>query len=243
MGASSGYQCLLLEIDGCTPHRHLYIKKHASAEADHEPDSPTLFVAGIPVKLAERLTDVFGAFGSVEQVKLHPRRTSAVVVFSKNEAVSKVLAAAKKGALVRFQINHDTPDKQSTGLRNHIDLHKAQYPGNEKLEQTLNSWMDAFEAAEEQRMRAAEAAAADDGWTVVTRKPGRKRKSGASVSGGISLAAAEEQASKKKSKLVSDFYRFQAREQKRNELVELQTQFAAAKKQVHALRASRKFQG
>lgn len=66
---------------------------------------------------------------------------------------------------------------------------------------------------------------------------------GNSVSGGVSLAAAAAYAANKKSKVASDFYRFQAREKKRNDLVELQNQFAAAKKQVHALRQNRKFQG
>lgn len=69
------------------------------------------------------------------------------------------------------------------------------------------------------------------------------RAAGSTVTGGVSQAAAEAYAANKKSKLAADFYRFQSREQKRNELVELQHQFAAAKKQVFALRTSRKFQG
>lgn len=115
-------------------------------------------------------------FAYTIQVQLHPRRTSAVVVFALEKTVSNVLAAAKKGALVTFTTNMS--DQQATGLRKLVHLHKAQYPGNQKLELELNSWMEAFETAEAQRKRATEAAAADDGWTVVTRKPGRKRKSG-----------------------------------------------------------------
>lgn len=112
------------------------------------------------------------------QVQLHPRRTSAVIVFSEQNTVAKVLAAAKKGALVAFATSNQATDQHTTGLRKHVELHKARCPGNDKLEQELSSWMVAFEEAEERKRRALEAAAADDGWTVVTRKAGRKRKNG-----------------------------------------------------------------
>lgn len=63
------------------------------------------------------------------------------------------------------------------------------------------------------------------------------------MSGGVSLAAAAEQAARKKPKTIDDFYRFQVREQKQNELLELQKEFTDAQKQLQAIRAARKFQG
>lgn len=199
MVTHSGYYCLLLQLDECGVQRCLYVKRHE--HSDHESEqSAALFVAGIPIKLEDCLDEVFGAFGSVEQVharltdlksaanvprntssvqvQLHPRRTSAVIVFSQQNTVSKVLAAAKKGALVAFATNNQATDQHPTGLRKYVEVQKARCPGNDKLEQELNSWMVAFEESEERKRRALEAAAADDGWTLVTRKAGRKRKNG-----------------------------------------------------------------
>lgn len=91
--------------------------------------------------------------------------------------MTEVLAAAKKGAKVAYATNTQENHQHPTGLRKYVETHKAQYPGNDTLENQLNMWMVAFEEAEERKRLALEAAG-DDGWTVVTRKAGRKRKSG-----------------------------------------------------------------
>lgn len=57
--------------------RHLYIKEHSSSEEDNStiPKNCGLFVAGIPYiahDTSEVLTDLFGAFGAVERVAVHP---------------------------------------------------------------------------------------------------------------------------------------------------------------------------
>ena len=66
---------------------------------------------------------------------------------------------------------------------------------------------------------------------------------GNTVSGGISQAAAQAQAARKKPKEVDDFYRFQARDKKKNELVELRTKFAAAQQHLQNMRSARSFKG
>lgn len=77
MASACGYQCLLVEIDGCSLHRRLYIKRHSKSETDHEPEAAALFVAGIPFKLEECLEEVFGAFGAVKQVEYPSRRVKS----------------------------------------------------------------------------------------------------------------------------------------------------------------------
>lgn len=67
-------------------------------------------------------------------------------------------------------------------------------------------------------------------------------RAGNTISGGLSQAAAQARADRKKPKLNEDFYRFQAREKKRTELVDLRKQFADAQKQLQSMRESRKFQ-
>jgi ribosomal RNA-processing protein 7 len=66
-------------------------------------------------------------------------------------------------------------------------------------------------------------------------------RAGNTVSGGVSQAAAEAYAAKKKPKEVSDFYRFQAREKKKTEMVDLRRKFADAQKHLQDMRTTRKF--
>jgi ribosomal RNA-processing protein 7 len=66
---------------------------------------------------------------------------------------------------------------------------------------------------------------------------------GNTVSGGLSLAAAQTRAEKKKPRINNDFYRFQAKEKKKNELVDLQQKFQDAQKRLQSMRAARKSLG
>jgi ribosomal RNA-processing protein 7 len=63
------------------------------------------------------------------------------------------------------------------------------------------------------------------------------------VSGGVALAAAEAMlAAQKEAKApVVDFYRFQRREQRRSELLDLRSKFEQDKKKVAEMRAGRNF--
>ena len=112
------------------------------------------------------------------QVRLHPKHTSAIVVFAEPAGTAAALAAGKKSAVIEFPIA-DEDAGPSEGLRGMVEAHKASYPGNGVLQKQLDDWMVEFEQEEERKRVEAENAAAEDGWTVVTKGAGRKRKSGA----------------------------------------------------------------
>lgn len=61
--------------------------------------------------------------------------------------------------------------------------------------------------------------------------------------GGVALAKATAlgEASQKKKRAEVDFYRFQQRDKRRDELLDLRLQFEEDKKRVQELKASRKF--
>lgn len=111
--------------------------------------------------------------------------------------------------------------------------------------------MAAHEAAEAERQREREAAMAEDGWTVVVRAKGRaktKQRGGATVmTGGVAPAAAQAAAAAAAAspgagaRPHADFYRFQRRDKRRDELLELQNAFQEDKKRIAELRASRRF--
>ncbi|CAN4082773.1 unnamed protein product [Withania somnifera] len=85
----------------------------------------------------------------------------------------------------------------------------------------------------------------EDGWTVVVHHKGRKKNTDSETGiavGSVSQAAVMDNMAKKKNKDVGlDFYRFQKREAKRNEIMVLQSKFEQDKKRIQQLRAARKF--
>ncbi|XP_006338301.1 uncharacterized protein [Solanum tuberosum] len=118
-------------------------------------------------------------------------------------------------------------------------------PGLDVLQERIDEFIIDYEAKKEQEKKEKEALAAEDGWTVVVHHKGRKKttdsETGIAV-GSVSQAAVMDNVAKKKNKDVGlDFYRFQKREAKRNEIMVLQSKFEQDKKRIQQLRAARKF--
>eukprot|EP00249_Psilotum_nudum_P030386 c42962_g1_i1 orf=408-872(-) len=138
------------------------------------------------------------------------------------------------------------PSKHGESLRGMekwlADYHSKR-PGLHVLQQQIDDYIAEFEALEDQARRDKEAAAAEEGWTVVVHHKGRKKttdlESGIKV-GSVASATAE-RFSKKNKEVLLDFYRFQQRDARRNEVIELQKRFDEDKKRIAKMKAARKF--
>ncbi|XP_078160497.1 ribosomal RNA-processing 7 protein isoform X2 [Carex rostrata] len=133
----------------------------------------------------------------------------------------------------------------SRGMKKWLMEYKESRPGMDVLQQRIDDFISDHEAKLEQEKQEREAAAAEGGWTVVAHHKGRKKttdaESGITV-GSVAPAAVLDKMSKKKSKEVTlDFYRFQRRDARRNELMMLQEKFEQDKRRIQELRAARKF--
>ncbi|KAM3286347.1 glutamic acid-rich protein isoform X1 [Capsicum chacoense] len=133
----------------------------------------------------------------------------------------------------------------SKGMRKWVADYYQNRPGLEVLQERIDEFIVDYEAKKEQEKKEKEALAAEDGWTVVVHHKGRKKttdsETGIAV-GSVSQAAVMDNMAKKKNKDVGlDFYRFQKREAKRNEIMVLQSKFEQDKKRIQQLRAARKF--
>lgn len=133
----------------------------------------------------------------------------------------------------------------SKGMRKWIADYYQNRPGLDVLQERIDEFIIDYEAKKEQEKKEKEALAAEDGWTVVVHHKGRKKttdsETGIAV-GSVSQAAVMDNVAKKKKKDVGlDFYRFQKREAKRNEIMVLQSKFEQDKKRIQQLRAARKF--
>ncbi|KAK6279687.1 hypothetical protein POUND7_019954 [Theobroma cacao] len=135
-------------------------------------------------------------------------------------------------------------DDCSQGMKKWVIEYHQSRPGLKVLQQRIDEFIIAHEAKLEQERKEREACLTEGGWTLVEHHKGRKKttefESGTTV-GSVSQAAVEGKLAKKKSKEVFDFYRFQKREAKRNELMMLQSRFEQDKKRIQQLRAARKF--
>nr|GLL39108.1 uncharacterized protein DDB_G0286299 isoform X1 [Ipomoea trifida] len=133
----------------------------------------------------------------------------------------------------------------SKGMRKWVTEYYQSRPGLQILQEKIDEYIVAYEAERERERKEKEARIAEDGWTVVVHNKGRKKttdsETGIAV-GSVSQAAVIDNMAKKKTKDIGlDFYRFQKREAKRNEIMELQSKFEQDKKRAQQLRAARKF--
>lgn len=224
--------------------KHVFLRAHKADDENNPSPAHALFVTGLPLGVAtEDLLQLFSCFGTISTLALHPSQVSGILVYDQEAACSKALSAAAGGAVLEL-----TPAEPSgaTGLKGWLQGHKAAFPGTQVLQHQLDEWMEEFDAREARKLAAVADAAADDGWTVVKRHKGRQTNSdGDGISmGGISSAvavAAGKKAEEGSRQLLPHFYRFQRREKRRDELLELREQFEADKKKVQELKAARKF--
>ncbi|KAF5831389.1 ribosomal RNA-processing protein 7-domain-containing protein [Dunaliella salina] len=199
------------------------------------------------------LEHIASCFGEPQQTVLHGNKKSGMVAFMDEASVAAALEAAKHGQIVEVEPLEEDEDEgpsststnDATGLRGWVNAHKAKRPGNAELQRQLDTWVAEHEEEEARAERAQQAAMAEDGWTVVVRSKGRKRtkdsETGAIQSGGMAAAAARAMAQGSKGAPLEDFYRFQQREKRRNELVDLRIKFEEDRHRIQSLRASRNF--
>ena len=173
-------------------------------------------------------------------------------------------------APITTRIGIGSPPPPQFGLDKFVYEHRLRRKGGAKAAKaTVDEWFRnrAKEKEIEKRKRAREEE--DDGWTVVQQKRGRRKTSdnqGITV-GGVRASTVERRRKealtrededgdttttsssfyrkKKKGTLglapVENFYKFQSRERRRNDLIALQRGFQADKAKVLAMKAARKF--
>jgi len=178
-------------------------------------------------------------FGKIHKVAIHPEQKSAIVIFESSKSVKKILSSRKKSFTVLDPPQKRKADQGIFGLLK--DYRKAR-PGNKTLLSAANASILAIEAREERERKAREEAAASDGWTVVTSRKGRDKNRDASGNVNVSaVAKAAAEGKRKEASVFKDLYRFQQREARRSEILELQHKFKQDKQRVAELRSKRKF--
>ncbi|KXZ54941.1 hypothetical protein GPECTOR_3g110 [Gonium pectorale] len=255
--ASEKIHTLGLRLGHSNPFlQYLVVKPHGQSKnsAGAENSAAALFVSGLPLGVDEdALRELFEAFGAVSQAVLHPLKRSGIVVFRAESGRAAALKYAARGQVLEFAGGRAAEgadeEDEPAGVKAWVAEHKAARPGNDVLQQQIDDWMDAHDAEQERKAREKQEAMGGDGWTVVVRAKGRKRtreEGGVTVqTGGVAasaaVAAAAAAAKESQADQRGDFYRFQRRERRRNELVELRQRFDEDRKRLAQLKAARNF--
>ncbi|KAJ8919660.1 hypothetical protein NQ315_006188 [Exocentrus adspersus] len=228
-----------------TSCHYLFVKEHSlRVVEERKPPGKTLFVLNVPPYATETsLKSAFSKSGKVRYTILEDEEQSlkgsgfkrAFVVFDKREGL---LNALKANAL-----NPLSTDKDKIPLKIGLEKWVAEYNSSifdpKELQDRVNNFMYNYDEAEERKKKSDKGDVADDeGWTVVTKKgrnPGIARKESVNVK----LKAKDKLAAKKKQ--LKNFYRFQIRESKMENIAALRKSFEEAKNKINIMKKARKF--
>ena len=221
---------------GAPRQLQLRLRGAAAGGAEGAGGATVVAVGGLPPGAgAEALRALCEGFGEVEAVEARGGR--GAVAFRDAEAALEAVAAAG-GVELPLEAA-----EEGEGVRAWVGRHRARRPGHQKLQEQLDAWMEAWEAEEARKRREREEAAGGDGWTVVGGTKGRKktRDDRGTAVGGVSAALAESRRGKGQKKPEENFYRFQRREKRRDEVLELRQRFEEDRKRLAAMRKDRQF--
>lgn len=217
----------------------------------------TLFVTGVPAGVsAPSLVAAFSRFGEVRRLALARGGGSCAVAFAEAGSASEALRRARRGSVTTLEAEGDpsasapgTEPVRALGLKSWVEEFKARFPGNAALASELDAWTAEHERKLAEARAAHLASLREEGWTVVRTRSEKKRVAGEGGDKGLAEGLSAEAAARalgrarerERELQKSDFYRTQAKESRRHELLELRKKFDEDKKKIAEIRAARKF--
>eukprot|EP01105_Mastigella_eilhardi_P021565 TRINITY_DN5231_c0_g1_i1.p1 TRINITY_DN5231_c0_g1~~TRINITY_DN5231_c0_g1_i1.p1 ORF type:complete len:280 (-),score=87.11 TRINITY_DN5231_c0_g1_i1:87-866(-) len=245
--------------------RFLFLRKHSSkSESEATPARRTLFVANLPPYCTEGFfRSVFGGCGEIERVTIiagHPPDNFpfAYVVFSTSEALAKALLLEPKDVEGKADC-----ELGQMGVALWESQNRIMFAGGQQREVELQRDADKYVAEFARRrqgeMKAGQRAASKpdaDGFTMVTYSDKRKSKTVGEVGAEdgdarvpskkrlnrASQEAVQRRAHRKgRQSVMLNFYRFQQRQQKKQQLDVLRQKFEADKERITKLKQKRAF--
>ncbi|CAI5724551.1 unnamed protein product [Hyaloperonospora brassicae] len=249
------YHAIALPLPHSSFQRFVYAKKHSSKSSSRAESllaaDRTAYVVNLPLSASEEwLRACFESMGAIQHVvagseglyveNSHQKddegdcardiggTRTAYVVFKTEESLNKML---------QVDLTETPTPRQVSGLQAYAAKYRRNRPGLSILKDMADRFMASFDAAEEESLRGRKELknrVDDDGFQSVvnTKKRG--------------MILAEEvlarPAKKLKSKEIDNFYRFQTREKKRDQLKTLRERFQEDRRVVDELKKANKFQ-
>lgn len=222
----------------------IYVKKHQSKDSSDSADR-SVFLVNLPTDTSSKaLRDLCQQLGNVIMEDFQSTGGNNGVLELVDKTACKAFLSKARQA-VKTQAIAWNNSQSLTGFLRYQTINRNCYKDVEELEEDVNLHMEAFARAEEARARQVETLSQEvdeDGFIKVINS---KRKSlGGLVTAGTGAAAASDVSGsrkKKRSKEKADFYRFQIRDQKKQEMNQLLRRFHQDKLKVAQLKEQRRF--
>lgn len=228
--------------------QNIYLRKqlqfnNSDSDSESEDDGErTLFVANLPLDTTDdNIRDICKALGDVVLDKFQRQGTRHGLISLVDEsAASRLLSKAKKlGESKKHRKVIAWEQYGPRGAEGYLARHHSKFPEEFELQEKVDEYMELF--AEQEERDAEEAARAaeevdEDGFRLVVYK-NRKRLS--DMAGPQS--AVPEPKRKKKTLEKSDFYRFQLRENRKQEMSDLLKRYQEDKEKVEELKRRRMY--
>ncbi|KAI9199797.1 ribosomal RNA-processing protein 7-domain-containing protein [Polychytrium aggregatum] len=210
---------------------------------------------------AERKTVILTAdlVARLTRTTVHRTGASAYLVFESAEAAQKALQMRQRKRLWSAELDTEehgeddnddgeergaVPTPTPVGLQKWILEHKLRHPPIVELKEQVNEYLNLFDLEERRKQEELDAKLNqpdEDGFVTVSR---RSKRGTATDAHGAKMSAAklsDVQKLKPKKLGLDDFYRFQMRETKRNQLADLRRKFEEDKRKIEHFKSSRRF--
>ncbi|KAF1814042.1 hypothetical protein P152DRAFT_457403 [Eremomyces bilateralis CBS 781.70] len=174
--------------------------------------------------------------------ELLPGGTCALVVFADKSSKDVALKASGRLAKAIWKGGKDAPEltwnsSQACGIERYLSHHHLTHPTKHHLQSSINTYLTTFTRLESLRTRLAARThnvPDADGFVTVTRHAHHHRPASSAAA-----QAAADRAAEKEKKIGPDFYRFQAREKRKERDRELKVGFEEDVRRIREMRERR----
>ncbi|XP_055850736.1 ribosomal RNA-processing protein 7 homolog A [Episyrphus balteatus] len=256
----NGYKVLPIRLTENSTNSHVaYVREHFIRQVDpNKPKGRTLFLLNIPPYVSEHnLKTCFSKIGEVTSVRFseQPGREEskkweqpcpftlnripcvfkvAFVVFKNTDSVSKAL---KLDSIDLFDESGNT--LVVSGIQKWKKDYASSFLKDKKIQPIIDEYMEAYDKREKKKLQDERNSAADnDGWVTVGKQG---RNSGFEQKESVVNRLEEKIERGRKNRELKNFYTFQIREAKMQNVVSLRKKFEEDKSKIEILKKKRRF--
>ncbi|XP_070152857.1 ribosomal RNA-processing protein 7 homolog A [Polyergus mexicanus] len=240
---TKGFKTLWIRFDADSSDKHqLFFKEHSVRNQEPEyPRNQTLFVLNVPPYattdcLKHAFTKLCGDVNLITFSKAKGFKT-AYIVFKEESSLDKAMELSEDSVIT---LNNDE-NKCLTGLKRWCKEYNDSLCDEEITKKEIEEYLTLYDKQIEDRIAKEQIAEEDDdGWVTIAGGKKRGQFAPSRKESTIGKVQQKEEQRKKKKQLVN-FYTFQIREAKKQNLTELRKKFELDKKRLQELKLKRTF--